>query len=417
MVGRREWLRGITAQGLFLAAGLGHGMTARSASGQTASQPPKNQARRTARRPALNTATPVIAAPSQPIRADERVNALLTGVRERHDVPGLVGAIIRGESLAAIGAVGLRKKGSAEPMRVTDAVHLGSCTKAMTATLVGELVEEGLVKWSDTIADLFPEVSSRLHPDFQAARLTDLLTHRAGLGANVDWWRLPGNSTTEQRRALLLSSMADAPLSRPGTKFLYSNVGYALAGLVAEQVAGDSWENLMAQRIFRPLAMASAGFGPPGRRGANGADAPWGHGGSRGKIQAVRQDNAPCMGPAGTVHCSVPDWGRFASLHLRAEQGRPKLLDRETFRALHSPPPGGNYNGGWIAVPRTRAGRALTHDGSNTYWYASIWLYPERDVATIAVANQGPEPAPEACREAGQELLQLALLERPPRRR
>ena len=61
----------------------------------------------------------MIPAPAGPIRADERLNAILEAVRDRNAVPGLVGAIIRGESLAAIGAAGIRKKGSSQAIRVT----------------------------------------------------------------------------------------------------------------------------------------------------------------------------------------------------------------------------------------------------------------------------------------------------------
>jgi CubicO group peptidase (beta-lactamase class C family) len=65
------------------------------------------------------------------------------------------------------------------------------------------------------------------------------------------------------------------PLSRPGLTYAYSNVGYALAGLMAEQVCGKSWESLMQKRLFDPLGMASAGFGTPGIGEA--VTQPWGH--------------------------------------------------------------------------------------------------------------------------------------------
>ncbi|WP_165231500.1 serine hydrolase domain-containing protein [Aquisphaera insulae] len=412
MIGRRTWLRSIGLRAAAIAAG-GLGLPP-SAFAQVAPGSGSTQRRRSARRPVIaSPTTPVFPLPSGPVRADERINAVMATVRDRHQVPGLIGAIIRGESLDAIGAAGLRKQGFPQAIQVTDAVHVGSCTKAMTATLLGLLVDEGLVTWDAPIRDLFPELAPTLNADFQGVTLNELLTHRAGLPANVDWWNLPGRSTTEQRLSLLRSTMAKAPSSRPGSKYLYSNVGFAIAGLIAEQVTGEAWESLMTQRLFRPLAMKSAGFGPPGHRESNRADAPWGHGGERGRLKPVWHDNAACLGPAGTVHCSIPDWGRFASLHLRAVQGKPKLLTRESFRALHTPPAGFSYVGGWISVGRTPAGRALTHDGSNTYWYASIWIYPDRDIATIVATNQGSAPAPDACQEAGRELLRIALRDRP----
>ena len=207
---------------------------------------------------------------------------------------------------------------------MTDQVHLGSCTKAMTATLIGTLVDQGLLSWSSTIRSVFPELASRIHPDFQAATLSHLLTHRAGLPHDASWWRLPGRTTTDKRRAALLELMGRAPATKPGTAYAYSNAGYVLAGLMAEQMSGRPWEDLIRTRVFEPLGMSSAGFGPPGLpdRDRGRIDQPWGHRDSGGRVDPVREDNAPCMGPAGTVHCTMADWGKFASLHLRAAEGK-----------------------------------------------------------------------------------------------
>ena len=61
-----------------------------------------------------------------------------------------------------------------------------------------------------------------------------------------------------------------------------------------------------------------------------------------------------------------------------------------TFKAVQTPPPGLDYAGGWIAVQRTWAGgRALNHSGSNTLWFATVWLAPARNLAFIVATNEG----------------------------
>jgi CubicO group peptidase (beta-lactamase class C family) len=350
------------------------------------------------------------------VRADERVNRVLAPVRDEHRLPGLIGAILTGEKLAAIGALGIRKIGSSEPIRVTDQVHLGSCTKAMTATMIGTLVEEGKLAWGSTIRDVFPDVAPELDPQFRAVTLSQLLTHRAGLPHDGPWWQLPGRTTTQKRRALLTIMLRNAPASRPGSTYAYSNAGYALAGLMAEQVTGESWEALMRRRLFEPLGMASAGFGSPGRPGK--VIQPWGHRLAGEQVEPTLQDNAPAMGPAGTVHCSVPDWATFATLHLKGEHGKGKLLKPATIRALHTPPPGCEYAGGWFVFERSWAGGlALNHQGSNTSWYVSIWLAPVPSFAILVATNQGGKPAETACDQAVTELLKaLPFLTRTTRR-
>ena len=292
------------------------------------------------------------AAPSPPpVQADERVNQILAPVRDEHHLPGLIGAIVTKNALATIGALGIRKIGASELIRVTDQVHIGSCTKAMTATMIGTLIDEQKLSSGTTIREIFPKVVSQIHPDFQGVTLLQLLTHRSGLPANGPWWQLAGKTATEQRRDLLAKMLSKAPLTKPGSTFNYSNVGFALAGLMAEQVTGESWEDLMRRRLFEPLGMNSAGFGAPGQPGQ--VDQPWGHHPSGKESKPTQEDNVAALGPAGTVHCTVPDWAKFALLHLRGAREEGKLLLKPaTFRMLHTPPAGNDYAYGWVVAEK-----------------------------------------------------------------
>jgi CubicO group peptidase (beta-lactamase class C family) len=338
------------------------------------------------------------------LQSDQRVEDLLGPIRDEHHLPGLIGAISFGNRLAAIGALGIRKIGSSQPMQVNDQMHLGSCTKAMTATMIGSLVETGKLTWKSTLGSVFPEAAEQLHPQFQGVTLSQLLTHRAGLPHDGPWWHLPGATTTQQRHALLTSMLQKEPLSRPGSTYAYSNVGYALAALMAERVSGESWESLMSSRLFEPLRMTTAGFGTPGGRGA--LVQPWGHHLDGRDIKPTQVDNAPSMGPAGTVHCSLPDWAKFAALHLAGEQGDSKLLKPATLQTLHIPPPSCDYAGGWLVCERSWAGgAALNHNGSNTSWFATIWLAPARNFAILVATNQGDKQAERALDQAANTLI------------
>jgi Beta-lactamase len=91
---------------------------------------------------------------------------------------------------------------------------------------------------------------------------------------------------------------------------------------------------------------------------------------------------------------------------MGAERGKVKLLKPSTFRELHTPPPGAEYAGGWTAVQRTwTSGRTLSHNGTNTAWYATIWLAPARDLAFLVATNQGGKVAETATDAAVVELI------------
>jgi CubicO group peptidase (beta-lactamase class C family) len=383
MIGRRDILRTAVAGGVSLA------FSSHDSFAQTKGAESK-------KKPAVEKAPAIV--------NDERMIQVLTPVRDEHRLPGLIGAIVKGDKLASIGALGIRKIGATDPIKVTDQVHLGSDTKAMTATMIGTLVDEGKLSWGSKLSEVFPQVASKFHPDYRAVTLSHLLTHRAGLPANIAWHFLPGNTNTAKRRSILTTVLKEAPRTRPGSTFAYSNVGYALAGLMAEHVSGQSWETLMTKRLFEPLGMTSAGFGTPGHPGK--VDQPWGHTESGGEVRPTQVDNPPSLGPAGTVHCSVPDWAKFAALHSRGAQGKAKILKASTFRVLHTPPPANNYAGGWLVFERSWAnGLALNHAGSNTAWFATIWIAPVRDFAILIATNQGGDTAGKASDQAATELI------------
>src|SRR5690606_7475590 len=95
----------------------------------------------------------------------------------------------------------------------------------------------------------------------------------------------------------------------PGEKHAYSNVGYTIAGAMAEKVTGVSWEDLVRREVFEPLRLAGSGFGPPASSDET-LEQPRGHRPVllRWKVAVDdKADNTPIMGPAGTVHMTLTD--------------------------------------------------------------------------------------------------------------
>jgi len=340
---------------------------------------------------------------------DKTLEQVLEEVRLEFKLPALAGGIITSDGMKEMAAVGKRKLGVDTAVTNNDLWHLGSCTKAMTATLIGILVSEGKLTWETTLGGLFPEDAGEMDEAFRTINLTHLLTHRSGLPANGPWRALGAKlSPTLQRRGLLRRMMKQPLLNEPGSQFLYSNVGYALAGLMAETVAGTSWESLIQEKLFKPLAMNQVGFGIPGT--IDQTDQPWGHHSTFlgfGPLKPIQADNASSLGPAGTVHASLHDWAKFIALHLNAEQ---KLLPPEIWNHLHTPPADADYAFGWTVVQRPWAGgEALTHSGSNTVNFSVCWLAPKKDFAVIVATNTGQPDAALALDKAASQLIRRHL--------
>jgi CubicO group peptidase (beta-lactamase class C family) len=192
--------------------------------------------------------------------------------------------------------------------------------------------------------------------------------------------------------------MAEKPAQRPGEKFAYSNVGYTIAGAMAETAAGVSWEDLVKREVFEPLELTGTGFGPP-KSPSETLDQPRGH---RGILDwktsaSDQQDNTPIIGPAGTVHMTLSDLCTYATEHLRGELGTGKLLAAETYKRLHTPKLH-DYACGWVVkqptheIPYT----VYWHNGSNTMWYALVVFIPGKNMVVAVTSNDGDIKAAES---------------------
>jgi D-alanyl-D-alanine carboxypeptidase len=322
------------------------------------------------------------------------VSATLEPFRAAAGAPAMAGAVFRGGKLAALGATGVRKLGAPAQVTGGDLWHLGSDTKAMTATLIGIYVDAGMLHFSDTIAALFP--GETIDPGYRNVTIDQLLHHRGGLPGDIPaaiWAQMwTDGASTGARISAVRAMLARPPAQAPGT-FVYANAGYMVAGAALERAAGDTWEHLITEKLWGPLRMSSCGFGAPGTAGQ--VDQPWGHqtngDGSFTPLDpgSAGSDNPPSLGPAGTAHCTIADWGKFLALHVAGARGEPtSVVSIATLKHLQTPPAGGDYAGGWFVTSRGWAGGpALTHTGSNTLWRATTWLAPAKNLAFVVATN------------------------------
>jgi D-alanyl-D-alanine carboxypeptidase len=334
-------------------------------------------------------------------------------IRTKHDVPALGAVILRDGAIVAAGATGVRKRSDQTPITVDDVWHLGSCTKAMTATLLTIVAKDGKLSLVTTLAEAFPEHAEAMHAEWRQVTLRQVLEHRGGFEANLGGALALATALAEQprqQRAALLGPLFKAPPSHaPGGKMLYSNLGYTVVGAALERHLDVDFDELMRARLFAPLGMQSAGFGPPGNPDA--IDQPWGHR-PRGRHAPVRPgasaDNPAVIGPAGRAHASLRDWAKFIALHLGQAKGDAALLDAETLATLHDAGDD-DYALGWGKAQQAGVtGPILTHAGSNTMWFALVWAAPGEGWAVLAACNQGDDNARDACRTVIKDLTATA---------
>jgi CubicO group peptidase (beta-lactamase class C family) len=346
---------------------------------------------------------------------DAQLRAILEPIRKKADLPALAAAVVTSKGAVAVAAVGVRKKGGEVAVTAQDQFHLGSDTKAMTAALIAILIEQGKLKWDSTVGETFPDLAPKMTPELRKVTLTQLLSHRSGLPANLPggWDSVPRDGSPIQQRRVMMERLAGQELAaKPGEKFLYSNTGYTVAAAMAEKVTGKPWEELMADRLFKPLDMTDVGFGSMGTPGK--VDQPWQHQANGTPVEpGPSSDNPPVMGPAGTVHAPLAEWAKFIADQLKGDRGERGLLTPPTYKVLHSSPGMEPFYtpGGWGGVekePRA-GGLVLSHDGSNTMNFATAWLAPGRDFAVLVTCNQGGDEARKACHQVRDQIIKEFL--------
>jgi len=343
--------------------------------------------------------------PAQIVLDQHALDSVLEPICAKYKLPSLAGAIFTTEGLFEIGVTGVRKKGDPTPVTARDLWHLGSDTKMMTATLAGTYVAEKKLSWNDKVISFFPGIADKVPAVIRNITLRQVLAHQAGLAANLDWAALSqSGSVTEQRLAAAEVALT-APAYKPGA-FHYANTDYVVVGAILEKIGGKPWEELIRERLFKPLNMSSTGFGGLGTSGQIDQPCPHLADGTPTPTNGPTMDLPAILGPAGLVHCTMLDWSKFLVDQLRGGAGMKALLPNEIYQAMQTAVPPSPAGYGWGVFEKPWAsGKALTHEGSNGMNYCVCWLAPAKKFGVLVCSNQGGNGMSKACDDAASALI------------
>lgn len=314
--------------------------------------------------------------------------AQVEAVRKELEVPALGLAIVDlADPETKIWVNGVRKAGEEppKPVQVSDMWHLGSCTKAITAATLAILANEKKISLDSPLSKAFSGMT--VSPSRRSVTLRDLLAMRGGIDANppATWWKYSGNQGTavKQREAATKDGLFDEMKASSG-ELTYSNWSYVMAAYSAERATGKSIEELMEEKIFKPMKM-KVGFGPLA------ANQPFPHRDNVPHNSSMgSMDNPPVMTAAGRAHMSLEDWAKFIREVLLAYKEDSRVLPKLYWKEIKGPNTWDKYSMGWVLAERDWAkGFALNHAGSNTFYCSLVWVAPELGKAYLAVTNDG----------------------------
>ena len=297
-----------------------------------------------------------------------------------------------------------------QPVHHASVYDLASLTKPLaTATAVLCLVQDGQLQVNQSVQHWADELRGS---PFAAVTLQQLLSHSAGLPAWRPYyeWLAPAGApprNDEERlhrvRALLQAVARESVEYQPGSRSLYSDVGFMLLGAIVERCAGMSLAAYCRRKIYEPAGVSSLGF-----LGCGDADMAWATGSAvvptewdvrRNRLLCgdVHDENAAALGGIaghaglfGTAHAV----SRLSAVWLQAVHGRDGLLNAELaqhFTQRQHTISGSSWGLGWDtpSVPSSSgtrlSSRAFGHVG---YTGTSLWIDPACELEVIILSNR-----------------------------
>lgn len=292
------------------------------------------------------------------LAAAPKFDAALADELVKQGVGGVsVGLVIDGELVWSKGYGVVDVDTRAVPDAETQ-YRIGSISKSFSALGILALRDEGALRLDDPLVDYVPEASKLVYPthDSRPITLRQLLTHTSGLVRDVDFAK-----TGDERT--FLDQLAGLPLDNPpGQQWVYSNLGFALLGIIVGRASHTTVADALARRVFGPLGMTSTGVDESPKLAP--AYEPDNH------SRRAKTDHLGVAAGAGGIYSTVRDMAKYVALQLSAYPARSGpdtgIVKRATLRDAHST---GVLNGANVHPRDAKRGEPTVELGAASYGF------------------------------------------------
>jgi CubicO group peptidase (beta-lactamase class C family) len=276
--------------------------------------------------------------------------------------------------------------------------RLASFTKQFTAACIMLLVRDGKLRYDEHLTDIFPEF-----PAYgKSITVRNLLNHTSGLPDYEDILTKQYPNTPEDQipqihdaGVLKLLEQQTSGKFPAGSRWEYSNSGYATLAMIVEKVSGQGFGEFLRQRIFAPLKMTNTLAYEKGKNEV--PHRAYGHSYNKEKNSWEQTDQSPTSAVLGDggIYSSLDDlekWDRALREHtlLRAEEMKPALTSVQPSAGPAKSPDGANvsYGFGWFLDPY-KGHKRMFHDGETIGFRTTIQRFPDDALTIIVLSNRG----------------------------
>jgi CubicO group peptidase (beta-lactamase class C family) len=337
--------------------------------------------------------------------------------------PGLAYGVVADGQLVHSGGCGVRRTGGPVPDAGT-VFRIASMTKSFTATTLLLLRDRGALRLDDPVQDYVPEVRGVQVPAADCSPLTirQLLTMTAGFPTDDPW----GDRQQGLEPAVFARLLAHGGVRcawAPGTRFEYSNLGYAILGKVIETATGMDYARVIRAEVLGPLGLDMTGFEAAE---FDPAQLACGYRREAGGWLQLEPDPSGAFAPMGGIFSCVQDLARWvagfadafpardgADSHPLSRASRREMqlaqvaivADADASAARFSGPASVSYGFGLFAEDDPAIGAVVQHSGGYPGYGSHMRWHPETGLGAIVLANSTYAYAGALARELLAELL------------
>ena len=336
---------------------------------------------------------------------DPTIGALLEAARSSYpEIPGIAAAFIAGNDIY-LAVRGVRDTVKNVPVQETDAFALWWDSVSLTGTLLAKEVDDGVLPWTMTMSDAFPELFTTSPPSpYAALTVAQLASGTSGLpnAAVPDYSNL--STLIDRRYAFARDALKTSPLFTPGTAQMLDR-GPTVAAALLERVVGKSYESLIQDRLLTPLGMKHSKWTP------DVAEHTWN---GTGIPRPVAFPIDPLFNPQAGICQSIEDFARFAQMSLWLPDA-PHYYSADARDALRAARSQGDTTPAFGTNDTDVAGgQALWFNGSSGSDGSVLEIWPNRKMAVVVLTNYStPSGSADGAVWVGNQLAQNGPAEFP----
>lgn len=324
--------------------------------------------------------------------AKEVLDEIAKDVLVTFNVPGVaIGLVIEDQVVLTCG-YGFRNLKDQLEVSENTLFPIASCTKAFTALLLAQLVEEGLISWDDPVHQYIPEfLLFDEHATFQVT-IRDLVAHRTGLAPHDAIWLCHPLSKKDVLKIIPFLE----PTCGVNEKYIYNNFMYAVAGIIIERVTSQPWEEILTSRILIPLGMQNSHANLDRLQMNSDYSLPYAE--IEGYLQRLPFLNTEPVKPGGGIYSNITGMVKWVQLQFaNADLLKKTCIQKTTLKEMQSiqipiystsnasiSPLG--YGLGWI-IGNYRGERLVSHGGNVDGFISDVSLLPDHKIGLVILTN------------------------------